>query len=211
MTTNRVIGPQSNPQLADLVNKVKLDINYNFNAVQLGTIQSYNNTKNTAQVSINFKRLLPTGDVKEYPVLVDCPVFILSGGDCNISMPITQGDQCIILFNDRDIDNWFYSGAVDVPATGRAHSISDALILVGVRNLTTASPTSTTTVRIDAGSKKVAIKNDAQNMKVLIDLLIDTIINITVGNGNIPLNPTSIAALTAVKTQWALLLDQGLT
>lgn len=208
--TNRILGPTTNPQMADLINKAKQDVLYNLNAVQIGTIESYDALKNTATISINFQRQLPTGDILAYPLLVDCPVFILSGGDADISMPIDSGDQCIILFNDRDIDNWFYSGETSVPSSARAHSLSDGIALVGIRNLKTASPTSQTTVRINAGSNKVAIKNSMANMATLMDLLIDTIVNILVGPSNIPLSPASIAALQAVKVQWRLLLDEGL-
>lgn len=211
MTQNRVLGPTANPQMADLINKAKSDVLYNLNAVQLGTIESYDKTKNTASISINFKRQLPTGDVLAYPLLVDCPVFILSGGDCDISMPITKGDQCIILFNDRDIDNWHYSGKVDVPSSARAHSLSDGMALVGVRNLTTASPTSDTTVRINAGTKKVAIKNQAANLATLMDSFFTILVGLTVGPTSIPLSPASIAQLNAMKTQFRLLLDEGLS
>jgi hypothetical protein len=215
-TTNRVLGPTANPQMADLINKAKSDVIYSLNAVQIGTIESYDADKNTASISINFKRQLPTGEVMEYPLLVDCPVFILSGGDCDISMPITSGDQCIILFNDRDIDNWHYSGSVDVPSTPRAHSLSDGFALVGVRNLKTAKPTSTSTVRINAGGKKVAIKNDAQSLKPLLDELFDQLtqslvmwlqtsllttlqgLQVQMGTTPLPLTPQSIASLTAL-------------
>lgn len=207
--TNRILGPTANPQMADLINKAKQDIAYNLNAVQIGTIESYSAQKNTAQISINFKRQLPTGAILSYPLLVDCPVFILSGGDADLSMPIESGDQCIILFNDRDIDNWHYSGAKGIPSSPRAHSLSDGMALVGIRNLQTASPTSTTTVRINAGTKKVAIKNAAANMAVLMDSLIDTISGILVGPTNIPLSPASQAQLAALKIQFRLLLDEG--
>lgn len=210
MVENRILGPTADPQLADLLNQTTKNIMYNLNCVQLGTIELYNPLLNTAEISINFKRQLTTGEVMTYPLLLDCPVFILSGGDASIDMPIESGDQCIILFNDRNIDNWFYSGAVDVPDTPRAHNLSDGIALVGIRNLTTASPTSTTTVRIDAGSKKVAIKNAVANMKIIMDLFMDTLIAATVGPAHQPFDATTIAALTAVKVQWALLLDEGL-
>lgn len=208
--TNRILAPQSKVELTDLILKVKQDISYNLNFVQIGTIQSYNPLTNSASISINYKRQLPTGDVLDYPLLVDCPVFILSGGDSCITMPITIGDQCIILFNDRDIDNWHYSGTVDVPATARAHNISDAIAVVGIRNLKTAQPTSVTAVCIDGGTKRVAIKNGAASFKILIDGLIDAVSAITVSETHIPLSASSVAALQALKIQWALLFDEGL-
>lgn len=206
----RILGPTNDPEMADLVNKVKADIGYNLNCVQVGTIEVYNQLNNTASVSINYKRKLANGDVLAYPLLVDCPVFILSGGESYVSMPVARGDQCIILFNDRDLDNWWYSGAVDVPASPRCHNISDAMALVGVRNLTTAEATSTTAVLINTGPKFFAVKNDLTSLKILVDLTIDTMLALTVGPGSTPLSAASIAALTALKVQWALLVSEGI-
>ncbi|CAK9250669.1 unnamed protein product [Sphagnum jensenii] len=50
-------------------------------------------------------------------------------------MPIAQGDQCLILFNDRSIDNWFTSGQVQPLASSRLHSFSDGIALVGLNYL----------------------------------------------------------------------------
>jgi hypothetical protein len=209
--TQRVLGPTADPDMADLVLKIKQDISYNMNCVQLGTIELYDPTTNSASISINYRRQLPTGDVIDYPLLVQCPVFILSGGDSYVSMPVTSGDQCIILFNDRDIDNWYYQGVVDVPATARAHNISDGIALVGVRNLVTATPTSIGSVLIDAGSKTIAFKNDLANFKVLLDSTLDTLAGLTVqvGPTPYPLTAASIAAINAIKLQWATLIGTG--
>lgn len=54
-----------------------------------------------------------------------------------MTMPIAKGDSCFVLFNDRDIDNWFFDGGVKVPNTNRIHDISDGLVVVGVNNLQT--------------------------------------------------------------------------
>jgi len=207
--TERVLGPTADPDLSDLILKIKQDISYNLNCVQIGTIEAYDPITNSASISINFKRKLPTGDTLDYPLLVQCPVFILSGGGTRITFPILKGDQCIILFNDRDIDNWFYQGSVDVPATARAHNISDGIALVGINNLTTAIPTSVSCVTIDAGLKQIAFKNNLANFKVLLDTTLDAIANLQVGPTNIPLSPTSIASINALKVLWAQLIGLG--
>jgi hypothetical protein len=73
--------------------------------------------------------------LKEYPLLIKCPVFHLYGGSAYMTFPIVAGDNCILLFNDREIDNWFVAGGVQAPTALRAHDISDAIALVGIRNL----------------------------------------------------------------------------
>lgn len=210
--SERILGPQADPDLADIILKVKNDVAYSLFCVQIGTIQVYDPVKNTATITINFKRQIPDGSVIEYPLLVDCPVFILSGGDSSFTMPIKTGDQCIILFNDRNIDNWYYSGAVDVPDTPRAHNIADGMALVGIRNLKTAKLTPQGSAGIDAGTKKIYMKNLTANFKTLIDALIDSLVALQVqGPGVYPLTAASIATLNALKVQFALLFDEGLT
>ena len=90
--TVKKIGPSADPEFADVINKVKSDISYALNCVQIGTIESFNKLLNTASVSVNFKRQLPDGSTLDYPLLCDCPVFILSGGGASIEMPISAGD-----------------------------------------------------------------------------------------------------------------------
>jgi len=122
---------------------VKASINDNLNCHQTGTIQSFDTTTQTATVSINTKRHISTNpDVwVDYPLLVDCPVIILGNNVTRITLPINQGDECLIFFNDREIDNWYAQGGNPTFSIGRTHDISDAVVLVGLRNATKALPT----------------------------------------------------------------------
>lgn len=132
------------PGLKDLLNLFEQNLMINFNCHHLGTIESFDPEDQTAQVTINYQRtffnLNATTQQYEavqvpYPVLIDCPVVILSGNQTALTFPIAKGDQCLVLFNDRDIDNWFAGSTTAGVATPRLHSFSDALILVGVNSL----------------------------------------------------------------------------
>jgi hypothetical protein len=182
------------------------------NCTQIGTIESYNPATNTASISINFKRQLPNGDIIDYPLLGDCPVFILGGGGASIDMPIGPGDECLVLFADRCIDDWHLSGKVKTPANPRAHNIADGFALVGVHNLTKAAPTSTC-LRVNGRAKKIAIKNNAASLKTLIDSLIDTIIGLTTTGSAAAqaLDLVTIGKFNALKEDFADLLDSGAT
>lgn len=103
------------------------------NCVSLGTIQSFNATLQTAEISINYKRKVGTEFI-EYPLLVDCPVIFLTGGEARLTLPVAQGDTCIVLFCDRDIDTWFDSGQITEPNSRRIHSLNDGVALVGIRS-----------------------------------------------------------------------------
>jgi hypothetical protein len=142
--------------------------------------------------------------------------MFLSGGQSFISLPITTGDTCLILFNDRDIDTWWYSGESNVPPSGRAHSLSDAIVLVGVRNQANAIELPSNTVTIEGGNKKITLKNSNQSLKPLLDELFDELtqslvtwlqtsllttlqgLQVQMGSTPLPLTPQSIASLTAL-------------
>lgn len=216
MTLNRVLGPTSQVEIKDVLDRTKDEVYYNFNCVQVGSIISYDASKNTVSVQIGMKRQLPTEQIIDYPVLEDCPVMFLSGGQSYISLPITAGDTCLILFNDRDIDTWWYSGQNNVPPSSRAHSLSDAIVLVGIRNQSNTVDLPTNTITVEGGNKKITIKNSNQSLKPLLDELFDELtqslvtwlqtsllttlqgLQVQMGPTPLPLTPQSIASLTAL-------------
>lgn len=172
---SKVLGPTTEPQLSDLLDDVKREAFVGMNCVQIGTIEAYNSLTNTAKVSINAKIELPNGDIKDYPLLEDCPVFIIGGGDSYISFPIAKGDTCLVLFNDVNIDNWYLTGEVTVPWNSRQHDIADGIVLVGIRSINNAVFNATSSMLLNGGSKKIAIKNDDEDLKSLIGDQITTL------------------------------------
>ncbi len=137
MTATKQIQP---PTLSDVLAGSKRDTFLDLNCINIGIIQSFDTAKQTASVQIALKtvtEIKPDGTkiLKERPVLLECPVMVLFGGTAFISLPIQVGDECIVLFNDREIDNWFVNGGIQTPTTGRAHDVSDGLCIVGVRSL----------------------------------------------------------------------------
>lgn len=103
------------------------------NCHQVGEIVSFDPDSQTAEVQIKMSYLI-NGEIREYPLLIDCPCIILAGGDGALTMPITAGDSCLVLFNDRDMDNWYSGGQTMPPRTDRMHDFADAIALVGLRN-----------------------------------------------------------------------------
>lgn len=119
--------------LSSLMQLMQLETLSTINCHQVGEIVSFNASNQTAEVQI--KMLKPyNGELKSYPILIDCPCIVLGGGKGRITFPIQAGDSCVVLFNDRDIDNWFSGGQTMQPRTNRMHSFSDAIALVGVHN-----------------------------------------------------------------------------
>ena len=131
------------PNWTDVAREIKRDIMYDINAVNIGIIQSFDPATQAATVQMALKRVVAvapdgTRTLQERPLILEVPCFFPFGGGSVMSMPIQAGDNCIVLFNDREIDNWFVNGGVQSPTNYRSHSASDAFALVGIKNLQTA-------------------------------------------------------------------------
>ncbi len=165
------------PELKDLLNLHQKNILLNFCSHHVATVQSFDAETQTATATINYTKtfLRPNaqgvyGPVQvDYPVLTDAPVMFLGGGDGALTFPVAQGDECLVLFNDRDLDNWFQGSSGAAVATSRLHSFSDAIILVGLRslpNVLTSFSDDAIELRTKSGNAKVAVKADGSNVKV---------------------------------------------
>lgn len=135
----------NDPELKDLLELFRKQIFLDLNCHHVGTIQTFDKTKQMATATINYEKTYferneetQTYDPVQvkYPILIDCPCLVTGGGGGAITFPIRKGDECIILFNDRDLDTWLQSGATTASNnTGRLHSFSDGMIIVGLRSM----------------------------------------------------------------------------
>ena len=122
----------------------------NFNCVTLATVNSFDAVHQTVNLTVNYVRVFknanpnlpnpaPDGQTSDvllpYPVLIQCPVFILQGGGAYLTMPIKAGDTGLVLFNDREITTWLTTGQVVPPQNSRTHDLSDGVYFGGIRNL----------------------------------------------------------------------------
>lgn len=134
MATEIPIASPTPPDLRALLNSVKQEIAYGMNCAQVGKIVSFDSDKQSAKIQIQVLRTAGNKQIP-YPVLQDCPVFVLGGNAGIITAPVSPGDSCLVIFGDRDIDNWFTTGNVVAPNSLRAHDLSDGFAIVGFRNL----------------------------------------------------------------------------
>lgn len=186
-----------------------------------GKISSVNAATGTVSVDPGVmqhisQQYLPQGLDFTYPTLTDCPVFTLQGGGVGAVMPISIGDQCLIIFSDRCIDSWHTTGqAMPLPSV-RMHDISDGFVLVGLNALakdgTTTLKTSLITgeggicetanitgakVVVNVLTHKVSIKNSTQDLGTILSLLLTTLITL---NGLLASMTTATIASGATQT-----------
>ncbi len=99
-----------------------------------GVIVSFNAAKQTAQVQPLIKRIFYEKGAVNLPICIDVPVsFPKAGGFC-MTFPVKAGDECLLCFFERAIDNWYANGGVQEPSEYRLHDLSDGYAIVGLSN-----------------------------------------------------------------------------
>jgi hypothetical protein len=137
-----------------------------------GIVQKFDAAANTVDVqpTINGVVTNPDGSTSslQMPVLLDCPVAWQGGGDCTLTFPIKQGDECLVVFASRCINGWWAQGGVQDPPKLRMHNLSDGFALVGLKSKpsTFAIDTSSVQLRSDDGQAYVSINPTSHEVKI---------------------------------------------
>jgi len=158
--------------LRSLLDLVKREMQVENFKIQIGKILKYDASKNLAEVEIVF---LAKDELKDttfpYSKLTTVPVFFLYGGNSKITFPVKAGDECIVLFNDVDLSEWWADGSTDKePPSPRRNDPSDGIALVGIKNNTNSVAVALDAVTLDAADVKLDMKN---NDRSLYDILIE--------------------------------------
>lgn len=198
------------PNLKEILDDHAAKIYAGLNCVNIGRIEKVNTSEQTVEVTLQIKRLAQDGTSTAWPLLVDCPYFVLQGGGAYIDMPIEPGDYCLVLFNDRNIDTWWDTANMTDPRTPRKHSMSDGIALVGLNPRPQALEHVSTSIGIVGRDKKVRVKNDAETLITLVSDLIDAVSDLTTYGSPTSHAVTAVskASLENIKTRFASLLEE---
>ena len=124
------------------IRALKQDILASMHCALPGTVVSFDTEAQTAVIQPAVRRLAErqgrscsSGRTRNeqnrpfvpLPLLRDVPVFM------PVAFEVNEGDACLVIFADCDIDNWFESGEAEVPGSDRMHSLSDGFAFVGFR------------------------------------------------------------------------------
>lgn len=220
--TPPIVSPLSKYSFRDLLNQLRGEIMLDLNCHHVGVINSFDAGTQVGTASIGYQRtkyyLNPqTGNYEQLPenyAQVSGPCVILSGGSSYLNMPISSGDPCLILFNDRDFDTWYQSQLSQAPTqvpTSRLHAFSDALILVGIRpasavfsnydNTRAVISDGNASAGINPSNHKITLKNTtAGNINAILQDILTAIQSLTVtcpsggGPSSVPINASNFAS-----------------
>lgn len=168
--------------LADVLDLNKRQTALSINAVKIGIVRAFDKDTQRADIEVAYKQvkdILEDGTrvYQEYPILMDLPVVVLFGGVDFLSLPIQVGDNCLVLFNDNEIDQWAKNGNGGNCSTFRMHDLSDGIALVGIRPLTNSI--------VGYLANGIRLSHSGGNSQVdLKDNLIESIATLFLHNGN---------------------------
>lgn len=91
----------------------------------------------TVQPAIREKLRRENGEIyyQQYPLLINVPVVYFGAGSVSMFFPIHEGDECLVLFSDVSLDNWWLKGDLQNPVEGRRHDLSDGIAIFGLRSV----------------------------------------------------------------------------
>lgn len=115
------------------------------------------------------------------PQLVDVPVCFPQGGNFVLTMPITAGDEVLLVFSDTNIDSWHASGGIQNWNDRRRHDLSDAIAVVGINSLPNTIP--------DISSVGTELRTKVGLMKISVE---EAMIRLVAGEYEIDITPAGI-------------------
>lgn len=163
-----------------------------------GIVQSVNLTAMTlvAQLAIQGEQTNPDGSITQINIspLVDVPIVFPSAGGFTLTLPITVGDEVLIVIASRCIDAWWQNGGfANVAMEARMHDLSDGFAIPGPRSqprVISGISSTNAQLRHDSGTVYIEITPSG-----VINLVAPSGVNIT-GDLDVTGNITSNETIT---------------
>jgi hypothetical protein len=166
-----------NLKFNDVLENVKESIKKELCCCKIGKIERFYPETKTADVSIQVKHRKSNGELMNNSFIINAPVM----GN-TITLPITEGEYCIILFNDFDKDLWYETGHNGEPETTRTHDLTDAIIITGLNGFFNKINYDNTRINLNYNAKINGTQETTED--ALFDKNVTININLTV-KGNL--------------------------
>lgn len=136
-----------------------------------GTIKSFDPATQLASVEPGVQRIFRDGAEKVIPIIETVPVQFMRGGNFCMTFPIQPGDQCLLVFSEREIAQWqaFGDQNAQVPRRYGIHDYTDAMAIPGFYSnayrITNFSTTGTQLRTLD-GMVSITLNNNSIVLQV---------------------------------------------
>ena len=157
-------GADEVTQIKELIRRM---IASNVNTCMPGIIDSFNSANQTVTVRPAIQMKITINNeitYKDYPQIINVPLVFPQAGGFAITFPVQSGDQCLLIFSQRCIDNWQLSGRISPPEQNipgaRTHDITDAFAIL--------APSCNSNIIGDYNTNGVEIRNEIGTSKITL-------------------------------------------
>lgn len=160
--SSKFINLNTSPDLTQTLYSVVEKAGKELNCMRVGIIQNFYADDLTADVLIANKKTINlnsdgTQNVRNY-ALIRAKVCYCTP---YITYPLKAGDECILLFSDREIESWFVNGNVNAEIYPRLHDLTDAVAIVGLRSLPNMIQILSNTLHLFYGGSDIQIQDSS--------------------------------------------------
>lgn len=144
--------------------KLKSDIMFNMRCCIPCIVQFFDYKTGTVECQPAIReRIINQNEEIEYrniPLLTNVPVVFPSNSEYSITFPLKKGDECLVLFSDLSIDNFWEKGNVQNPIEDRRHDLSDGIAIPCNLSLVKQSIENINALVIKSKSSSVTVASD---------------------------------------------------
>ena len=119
--------PSDEPDLGLVLRNLGDRLSARFKCHRVGKIKKINTDRLTVDVEL-LDKLVHLDNVSDITELADLPLLIYGGANSGLTFGNIVGCECLVHFNDTDIDNWYSTGEAYEPNTGRQHDFADGFV-----------------------------------------------------------------------------------
>lgn len=183
------------PDDAYLDNQLKRNVSSEIKCHRVGKIVAFNKEDLTCDVQLLELINKVGGGYDKYAIIPQLPLIIEGTDTSWLTWGNIVGCECLVHFNDRDIDNWFETGEEYLPNSTRLHNFSDGFVTLRPRNKLKVFQYDDQAVVLKNSDSMVRMTNNTiqitnNNLNMLIQNGTVTITGNVIVNGNITASGT---------------------
>lgn len=95
-------------------------------------VEEYDVSKLTAVVKPLIRKRYEDGDTLAMPRIYNVPIIFPRTNNFSFTFPINKGDQVLLVFSERSLDEYLFLGGEQTPQDPRAFDLSDAIAIPGL-------------------------------------------------------------------------------
>lgn len=155
--------------------------------------------KARVQPALNYK--YNDGSIVIIPDIFNVPVVHPASGGASITFPVSVGDNVLLLFSQKSLEEWLEKGEQVTPDDSRQNNLTDAIAIIGLMDFGKISNAKNDTdLLIKYKESEILVKKDGDlDIKATnINISGNNEVNIT-STASLKLNSSSVVDLTATE------------